>query len=235
MSNSQRALFAGVGFVAFLLVAGALWMRFGVTTEPQISGERSTLTPQLGDFTGVEASGQWDSTVMRGDAWRVELDVPVELVDGVEARIDDGRLVLGLDDGSWFGGCPLVDRCRMKASITLPELREVTLSGATALDFSGFDGAKLTVVLTGASDLEGESSRYDDLDLTLSGAGEADLDGVTVTNATVSVSGAASVELRMGGGRLTGNVSGASSLEYAGAVSEHSVSTSGASSVKHVD
>jgi len=228
MRNSQRALYAGLGFVAFLLVAGAVWMRVGATTGPQISGERSTLTPALGDFAGVGASGLWDLTVVRGDAWRVELDVPVELVDRIEARVEDGRLVLGLEDGSWFGGCGVADRCRMKASITLPELREVSLSGATTFDFSGFDGAELTVVMSGASDLEGDSSRYDDLDLTLSGAGNVDLDGVTVTNAAVSVSGAASVSLRMGGGRLTGDVSGASSLEYSGAVSEQSVSSSGA-------
>ncbi|HJR69455.1 MAG TPA: DUF2807 domain-containing protein, partial [Gammaproteobacteria bacterium] len=223
MSLSQRALLAGIGFVAFLMIVGAVWSRLTVTAGPQISGERSTLTPALADFAGVEASGRWDLTVARGDTWRVELDVPLELVDRIEARVEDGRLVLGFE--GWLGGCGDTDRCRMNAGITLPELREVHLSGATTVDFSGFDGERLTIETSGASEIDGSASRYDELDLTTSGAGDVDLDDVTVTNAEVSVSGAGSIALRMAGGRLTGGLSGAASLRYAGTVSEESVST----------
>lgn len=235
MSNSQRALLGGIGFVAFLIIVGAVWSRLTVTTGPQISGERSTLMPALSDFTGIEASGRWNLTVARGDAWRVELDVPVELVERLEARVEDGRLVLGFEEGSWFGGCGVAERCRMKASITLPELREISVSGQTTVDFSGFDGAKLTVSTSGAAEIDGRSSRYDELDLTTSGAGDVDLDEVTVTNAEVSVSGAGNIELRMAGGRLTGELSGAADLRYSGTVSEENVSTSGAASVRHAD
>lgn len=233
MSNSQRALLGGIGFVAFLMIVGAVWSRLTVTTEPAISGERSTLTPALTDFAGIEASGRWDLTVARGDAWRVELDVPVELAERIEAGVEDGRLVLGFE--GWLGGCGDSDRCRMNASITLPELREVRLSGATTVDFSGFDGEQLTVETSGAAEVDGSSSRYDELDVTTSGAGDIDLDDVTVTNAEVSVSGAGSIALRMAGGTLTGNLSGAASLRYSGTVSEENVSTSGAASVRHVD
>jgi hypothetical protein len=236
MRKSHQALFAGLGFAALVLVVGAVWMRLGMTAEQQLSGERSTLTPTLADFAGVEASGPWDLTVARGDAWRVELDVPVELADRIETRVEDGRLVLGFEDGSWIGfRSGDRGRRRLKASITLPALREVTLTGATQLDFSGFEGAELTVTMTGAPDLEGESSRYEDLDLTLTGAGNASLEGITVTNAEVSVTGASSVSLRMGGGRLTGHLTGASSLSYSGTTSEQSVSTSGPSSVRRAD
>jgi len=233
MSNSQRTLLGGIGFVAFLLIVGAVWSRVTMTTVPPISGDRTTLTPALAGFAGVEASGRWDSTVARGDAWRVELDVPVELADRLEARVEAGRLVLGFE--GWLGGCGDTDRCRMTARITLPELREVHLSGATTVDFSGFDGERLTVETSGAGEVDGSLSRYDELDLTTSGAGDIDLDGVTATNAKVSVSGAGSIALRMAGGRLTGELSGAGRLRYSGAVSEESVSTSGAASVRHVD
>jgi hypothetical protein len=233
MRNSQRALLGGIGFVAFLIIVGAVWSRLTVTTGPQISGERSTLTPALADFAGIEASGRWDLTVARGDAWRVELDVPVELVERIEARVEDGRLVLGLE--GWRGDCGDSDRCRMNARITLPELREVRLSGATTVDFSGFDGERLTIETSGASEIDGRSSRYDELDLTTSGAGDVDLDEVPVTNAEVSVSGAGSIELRMAGGRLTGELSGAADVRYSGTVSEENVSKSGAADVRHTD
>jgi hypothetical protein len=228
MSNSQRALFAGIGFAAFLMIVGVVWSRITMTTGPQISGERTTLTPALADFGGVEASGRWDLTVVHGDAWRVELD-------RIEARVGGSRLVLGLDGGSWFGGCGTADRCRMKASITSPELREISLSGATTVDFTGFDGERLTVEMSGAGEIDGDSSRYDNVDLTVSGAGSLDLDDVTITNGAVSASGAGSIALRMAGGRLTGHLSGAASLRYSGTVSEESVSTSGAASVRRAN
>jgi hypothetical protein len=233
MSNSQRALLGGIGFVALIMMVGAVWSRLTVTTGPQISGERSTLTPALADFAGIEASGRWDLTVARGDAWRVELDVPVELVDRIEARVEDGRLVLGFE--GWLGSCGDSDRCRMNASITLPALREINLSGATTVDFSGFDGERLAIETSGASEIDGSASRYDELAVTTSGAGDVDLEEVTVTNAEVSVSGAGSIALRMAGGRLTGELSGAADLRYSGTVSEESVSRSGAANVRHTD
>jgi hypothetical protein len=214
---------------------GAVWSRVGVTTGVKISGERSTLAPTLSNFASIEASGTWDVRATRGDAWRVELDVPVELVDRIEARVDDGRLVLDLEGATWFGGCSIPDRCRLKAAITMPELRAASLSGASQMDFTGFEGTALQIALTGAGKIDGDSGRYDDLALTVSGAGNVDLGGVTTTNAVVSVSGAAHVELRMGGGRLTGNLSGASGLVYSGTVSEESVSDSGASNVRRAN
>ena len=233
MSLSQRVLLGGIGFVAFLMVMGAVWTRVSVMGAPRLSGERTTLTPALADFSGIEASDAWDATVTRGNAWRVELEVPVELADRVEARVDGGRLVLGLDDGPGVRGSG--DRRRMRATITLPRLDEVSLSGASEVEFSGFDGEQLRVALSGASELDGAASRYDQLALTASGASDADLEDITVVAAEVSVSGASSVSLRMGGGRLTGNVSGASSLDYSGMVSEETVSSSGASHVDYDD
>jgi hypothetical protein len=235
MKTSQKALLAGLGFLAFLLIVGAVWSRVGVTTGLQLSGERTALAPTLSNFAAIDASGTWNVTVARGDAWRVDLDVPIELVDRIEARVEDDRLVLGLDGGTWFGGCSIPDRCRLKANISLPELRAVSLSGATQFDFGGFDGTALEIEMSGAGEIDGDSSRYDDLELTVSGAGNVDLDGVTTTNAEVSVSGAAHVELRMGGGRLRGNLSGASGLVYSGTVSEESVSESGASNVRRAN
>jgi hypothetical protein len=235
MSNSNKALAAGLGFIALLFVVIAVYTRVGMTAVPAFSGERSTLTPALADFTGVEINRVWAVTVARGDAWRVEIDVPVELADAIDARVKDGRLMLGLKDGLWFRDGGFSDRGRLEATITMPALREAHLSGASDLDFSGFDGPELTITSSGSSSLEGDSSRYDNLQLTLSGSSKASLDDVTVTNAEVSVSGAGSASLRMDGGRLTGNLSGASSLVYSGTTSEQSVSASGASRVTHND
>jgi hypothetical protein len=205
-------------------IASTAWLRLQGSPAEQFSGARATRTPALADFTGVDVSGGWELTVERGDAWRVELEVPAELESRVIARVVEGRLELGLSDGIRPGAFGDPD---FTAEVTLPRLESLTVSGASEIDFSGFDGARLEITVSGAAQIDGEASRFDALKLTMSGAGDVDLEEVPVTDAEVFVSGAASVELRMAGGRLTGHMSGAGNLDYHGSVSEQSVTASG--------
>lgn len=225
MRTSQRALLAALGFILLVAVASTAWLRLQMSPAEELSGGRATLTPALTNFTGIEVSGGWELTVARGDSWRVALDVPAEFESRIEARVVDGRLRLGLSDGLWLGS---FDEQEFSADVTMPRLESLAVSGASEIDFSGFQGGQLEITVSGAAEIDGDSSRLDALTLTMSGAGDVNLSEVPVTDAEVSVSGAASVELRMAGGKLTGRMSGAGNLEYQGSVSEQSVMTSGA-------
>lgn len=225
MRTSQRALLAALGFTLLVAVAGTAWLRLRISPAEELSGGRTRVTPALTDFTGIEISGGWELDIARGDSWRVELDVPAEFGTRVEARVVDGRLHLGLSDGIWLS--PFGQQ-EFSADVTMPRLESVTVSGASEIDFSGFQGGPLEITVSGAAEVDGSASRFDALNLTMSGAGDVDLSEVPVTDAEISVGGAASVELRMAGGKLTGRMRGAGSLAYYGSVSEQSVMTSGA-------
>jgi hypothetical protein len=233
MRNSQRVVLAVIGGLAVLLLAAGVWMRVAVPQLPDLSGERGPRAYDLTDFDRVSVSGQWEVTIERGDAWRVTVDAPVELHEYLRVERDGDELELGLDGGWRLGGGWGRDSNALEATITMPALEGLELSGASTLSFSGFEGRELSIVSSGASEVRANASRYDDLRLVLSGAGSAELEDLTATNADVTVSGAADVRLRMGGGRLTGNLSGASNLEYWGSVSEQSLSQSGVGSVRH--
>lgn len=234
MRNSQRAVLAVIGILAALLVAAGVWIRVSVPQLPALSGERGSRTYDFADFDRLGVSGQWEVTIERGDAWRVAVEGPVELLEYLRVERDGDSLELGLIGGWWRGGRGR-DRDELAATVTMPTLEGLELSGASSLSLAGFDGRELSIVSSGASELRATASRYDDLRLVLSGAGSAELDGLTATNADVTVSGAADVRLRMAGGRLTGRLSGASDLEYSGSVSEQSVSQSGAGSIRQRD
>lgn len=224
MRKSQLALLAALGLVVGLMLVVAAWVGIVAEPMPELTGERASRTYDYTGFDGVEVGSQWNVTVERGDAWRVAIDVPAELGDDVEVELRGDRLLLGFDGGWWSGG--FRDGV-LRATITTPALESVEISGASNVSFSGFDGASLTLNLSGAGQIRGTSSRFDTLALDMSGAVNVELGDVPVTNANVDVSGVGNVTLRMAGGRLTGDVSGAASLEYFGTVSEESVDRSG--------
>jgi hypothetical protein len=231
MRNSQRVVLAALGFFVVLMLGVAIWVRLVADPAPALSGERAPDSYDYSGFTGVDVMGQWEVAVERGDAWRVAIDVPEELRDDIEVELEGDELSFGYA-GGWCAGCfpagsTLRDGDTLKATVTMPELESLDLSGATKLSFSGFDGASLSLDMSGASDVHGAASRFDSLILDKSGAGNLDLADVTVTHAEVDISGAGNVTLRMGGGRLSGEMSGAGNLEYFGTVSEESVEKSG--------
>jgi hypothetical protein len=117
----------------------------------------------------------------------------------------------------------------------MPALESVTLSGASELDFTGFEGERLAITATGAVDIEGEASRYGALELAMTGAGQADLREMAVTDAEISLAGAADVTLQMAGGALTGGMSGAGRVRYYGPVREQSIATTGVATVERGD
>lgn len=225
MRNSQRAIAVVLGVIVVLMVVVAIWVRVTAPEPRELSGEKTTKTYDLSDFDGVDVAGPWRVTIAHGDAWQVSVEMPVEVVD--EVRVDrDGRK-LELQGPWWVGNFAGREGPALQATITMPALESVHISGTAMLSFAGFDGSPFSLDLSGAGQVNGTASRFDRLDLDMSGAAAIDLSGVAVTNADVDISGAGSVKLQMAGGRLTGDLSGAASLEYSGTVSEETVDKSG--------
>jgi hypothetical protein len=205
MRKSQLAVLAALGLVVVVMLGLGVWFRLTADPAPELSGQRTSRSYDLTDFDRIDVEGQWQITIERGDAWSVAVETPVEILDNVTVERDGDELSIGYR-GGWCGNC-FRDGNTLKATITMPDIESLDLSGAVAL--------------TGAS------SRFDTLSLDLSGAGSVDFSDVRVTDANVDVSGASNVKLQMAGGRLTGDMSGTANLEYSGMVSEERVEKSG--------
>lgn len=234
MRNSQRVVVGVIGAVAFLIVAVAVWVRLAAPAVPGLSGERTTRTYDFTNFDGVAISGQWQVSIERGGSGRVSVDVPAELADDVRVELNGSQVSVSSDGTVWFGGYD-DDARSLKATITMPALASIQLSGASRLTLSGFEGDRLSLTSSGASEVRAATGRYETLELVMSGAGNVDLAELVVTNANIQTSGAGNLELNMAGGRLTGSMSGAGNLEYRGTVSEESVAKSGIVNVRRRD
>lgn len=237
MRNSQRAIIGLLGVAVGLMVVVAIWVLVTGERPPELSGERTTRTYDLADFDSVAVGGEWQITIERGDAWRVNVEVPAEVVAQVRVERNGDVLNLGRRGTSLFGGFGRLGRSQgaLRATITMPALEALGLSGSSQLSFSGFEGSALSVDVSGAVDMRGAASQFDTLTLDLSGAGSINFADVPVTDANVDISGAASVTLRMAGGRLSGDLSGTSNLEYFGTVSAETIDKAGLVNVRHRD
>jgi hypothetical protein len=126
----------------------------------------------------------------------------------------------------------LLFRARLRAVITMPELRELVLTGASSGKVTGFrSGNDLSLDLSGASHLEMASMAAGGVSIKACGA--SNLSGDIKTSRTLSfdVSGASRVELTGNGDSARLEVSGASQARLASfSLNDSKVNMSGASS-----
>jgi hypothetical protein len=246
MRKSQIAVLSVLGALALLIVAAIIAARLiaarlesgAYADEPRrpadSTGPVTSDTHDLSGFDRVDARGMWEIEIKQGTAWDVALAYPDNTEDRPDVRVEDGRLILESERRrwSWFGGG---DDATLEATITMPALEGIDLSGASELTLSGFSGETLEITASGATEIDGSNGSYRELQLVVSGAGDVNLGELVVVDARVVLSGAGDIVLNMNGGVLSGTVSGAGQIRYRGTVSEENVVTSGFSSVDAED
>ncbi len=175
----------------------------GVTGSGNITEKEYALT----GFTRVQTSSTFHVEIVRSDTYRVTVKTSDNLFQYVEATVSGDTLRLRLR--------PFINfrMAQFQATISIPDLRGVVVSGASAATVSGFQSA-------GA------------IEVHVSGASRLELADLKATGLRVEVNGAS---------RLTGKadtqdadfqVSGASTLELSGSAATARIEASGASSVR---
>ncbi len=212
---------AGAFGLSLLTACGSITVEFG---EDRIdgSGDVVTETLDLTGFTAIDIQDTFDVDVTVGDDFSVVIDTDDNLVERLDVDVDGDELQVRLDGGVSLGEGTL------KATIVLPELVDIDVSGASTVSITGVSGATLEADVSGASELtmKGEVT---ELMVDVSGASELVSDLVDVSIAKVDLSGASDVRLASAD-TVTGDLSGASTLTIpSGSTSR--VETSGASSV----
>jgi len=203
----------------------------------------------LDDFTSVSAGYTCDLTVMKGDEFSISVKCDDNIVPYLDTYINGNILNISLQAGYSYSNI------EFEATVVMPELKYLTISGASSGSISGFENTgDFTVVVSGASeadinfitseDINCEVSGASDLDissinangditLSCSGASKADLRNVYANNANVSISGASTGYIDSNGS-LNGSISGASTLYYTGNPVLNNISLSGASNISRL-
>ena len=170
--------------------------------------------------------------------------------DYIQVTKTDNTLTVGLKPGYTYQPTHLTRPLVLRAEIEMPQLHELSLSGATHGTVEGFisthelvlaiSGASyldldtsagdIEIHLSGASHLNGEGSASN-LVAEVLGASHLDLSALPVQDADVLLSGASWATISLDG-QLDADLSGASHLQYIGEPIMGNIQTSGDSTVE---
>jgi len=207
------------------------------------SGNLETEEYAFTDFTKVEISSAFEFEIEQSSSYNISVTADDNVMEYVRVSQDGQTLKIGLGTVTWLGPVTL------RASVTMPQLSDLTVSGAsrgTVSDFSSTEDLDITVSgasrvtgditagnvdfgISGASTIQLDGSA-NDMVASVSGASRLNLDDFTVNNADVDFSGASSGTVNLNG-RLDADLSGASRLWYIGEPIMGTIDTSGASTV----
>ena len=204
-------------------------------------GNLRTQESDFTDFTRVEVGHAFQVEIVQSDSYSVIITADENLFNYIQVSKEGETLKIGLEQSILFG--------TLKAEITMPDLHELSLSGATRGTIQGFSSSHDFILdLSGASRLNGDITAGDaqftvsgastvqlqgsasDMTIDASGASRVNLDDFPVNNAGVKLSGASSGTVNLGG-RLDADLSGASKLSYIGEPTLGDIQTSGDSTL----
>ncbi len=193
------------------------------------------------DFTRVEVGYAFRVEIVQSDSYSVSITANENLFNFIQVSQEGETLKIGLTQ-------PMPFRT-LKAEITMPDLYELSLSGATRGTVKGFSSSHDFILgLSGASRLSGDitagdaqfiasgvstiqlQGSADDMTVNASSASRVELASFPVNNAQVILSGASRGTVNLGG-RLDADLSGASKLSYIGEPTMGNIQTSGGSTL----
>lgn len=176
------------------------------------SSDNNERQSDLRDFNSLDLQGMFDVRIEQGDHYQVDVDGDDEERRHYEVYVNGETLVVDFDDDKRFWKRNLLSRPEIRIRITMPNLKNMDISGAGKLRFSGFQEESINIEMTGAVSAEGD---------------------VESEKMTVKLTGASTLELNGHGQFLQADVVGASGLKAYGYEVNHAViSAHGASSAR---
>jgi len=204
----------------------------------------------VGSFNGLDVSSAIAVYISQGSETAVAISGAPELRDKVKTEVKDGILKISLEGGSNFWHMWRETK-RVKAYVTVKDLRSLTVSGAsTATITDRLSTDELRVSVSGASSLQGAIAAKN-MKMQISGASSARLTGsadvlaadvngasslraseFTAATCHAEASGASDMRLNVSKEFTSVRATGASTIRYSGDAIARNIESSGASSIK---
>ncbi len=192
-----------VGLVAILAAA--------MVVSGCSGGSTVTQKKDFANFTSIEAENAFNVEITQGTTFTTSVTVSKDLVDYLAVSLEGDVLHIKLSPHHPFTDFTL-KRLTAKATVTMPAISGLSLSGASSGSLSGFKSAgsfKLTV--SGASSLKMEKMETGAAQFDISGASRVNGD-LKATETTLVLTGASHVDLTGSAESVRFDASGASYL-----------------------
>ena len=206
-------------------------------------GELITEELEYSDFTAVDVGSAFQVEITQSGSYSVIITVDEKIFDKIDVSKTGTTLIISTEPNT-------ITASALKAEITMPELDELVLSGASKGTVEGFGSSEpLVVELSGASNLQMQDINVGNVEVELSGAAtltaegsgndlvsivegasNLDLTNFPVDNSDLIVSGASQATVNLDG-TLDAVVSGASTVYYIGEPTMGEIDISDSSSI----
>jgi hypothetical protein len=198
------------------------------TTPTTITGSGTVVSRDypLSGFTHVDVSSAFTVDIAGADTFQVTVEADDNVFDRLVVEVVEGELRIGVANNT------TLQNVRLSASVLLPDLEELEVSGAVDATVTPNSAARLDVEATGASTVT-MSGEAEELSIELSGGSTfagRDLTAVVLTEAELS--GGSQAEVTVTSRIDSVEASGGSELVYHGGPEVGEVETSGGSRVE---
>ena len=211
------------------------------------SGHIISIHKDYSDFSKIEISTGFSVEIKKSDTYSVTIEVDDNLRTYVNSYKSDEKIFIGMESGNNYKDVTL------RAVIETPDVNDITASGGTIIDVSGFNfDHNLSIDLSGGSVIKG-SLNTGNFNLKLSGGGIAELDGraddmtisgsggcilnlfdFPVNNCAIDFSGGSIANINVSG-KLNLALSGGSVLKYKGNPTLGTINISGGSILQKIN
>jgi len=223
---------ADLGLNAMVTVDGRLGsdgrsIRAQTVTFGRITTSSVGRSYAFADFDELAISGGFDTEILGGSGYLVEVAADAGLIDRVFAEQTGSQLEIGMRSG------PAYQTDTLEARIGMPVLDRLTVVGLSRVALGNLVQSNLDLSVGGLSLLSGRDLSVGSLTATVFGSSLLGLGDVQpIRHASVNVSGASLVTLNLDvGATLTGSVAGSSRVQYYGTNVTVNVTTDRTSSV----
>ena len=221
--NKLFALFAA----AFVALTPAL-----AANETPADANMQTKTYALDNFDGLVVSWIYHVELTKASGYKVEVEAPDFVIPYLQVKVRGGNLVLSVSNLPGDVRRKIErGNYRVSATVTMPELNCVEMSGASRLLSMGeFETPHFTMELSGASSLKELQMKTNMADIRCSGASKYQMTG-SVKTAKIGLSGAAKGTMESDGDDLTVDLSGSGKLDLTGVYGKADLELSGAAHI----
>ena len=170
------------------------------------SGDVVTREFNYDDFNRIEVGYAFTAEISQSDSYLIKISMDDNLFEYLEIGKSGDTLQITMEGGNIYS------TTQLRAVITLPDLEQLELSGASEGYIYGFHSSH-------------------DLDIEISGASQLEISDIASRNAYLELSGASKMEGTFNVDDIVLDVSGASTVILSGSGEDISLDVSGASTV----
>jgi Putative auto-transporter adhesin, head GIN domain len=186
------------------------------------TGKWTAIKRTVEQFHAIDLRDAVEVRINVGAPLSLSVEADDNLISVVDTRVENGKLIVSVTKSFQSGRSP-------ELVISVPELSEVTSSGAGQIVLTGVKGDVLNIDLSGAGNLTAMGN-VQNLTIKLSGAGKADCIKLLADNVKIDSSGAGNCYVDTAKS-LNAKLSGAGNIQYRGAPASLTKSDTGAGEI----